>query len=86
MAFTASNIATFSKANSRAAAGGGVFAARMAATNADIRDYYILPGLDMTWENLRLAEFNGVYLDIYRFDTLEYFLSMAERVKLEELI
>ncbi len=61
-------------------------AARMAATNADIRDYYILPGLDMTWENLRLAEFNGVYLDIYRFDTLEYFLSMAERVKLEELI
>ena len=60
-------------------------AARMDATNTGIRDYYILPGLDMTWEKLRLAEFNGIYLDIYRFDTLEYFLSMAERVKLEEL-
>ena len=38
-------------------------AARMDATNEGIRDYYLLPGIDMTWENLRLAEENGVYLD-----------------------
>lgn len=60
-------------------------AARMDATNEGIRDYYILPGLDMTWGNLRLAEANGIYLDTYRFDTLDDFLGMAERVKLEEV-
>ena len=56
---------------------------RMDATNEAIRDYYLLPGLDMTWENLRMAEDNGIYLDAYRFDTLDYFMGMAERVKLE---
>ena len=49
-----------------------------------IRDYYLLPGIDMTWENLRVAEDNGVYLDAYRFETLDYFLGMAARVKLQE--
>jgi len=59
-------------------------AARMDATNEGIRDYYLLPGIDMTWENLRLAEENGVYLDAYRFGTLDYFFGMAKRVKLQE--
>jgi hypothetical protein len=59
-------------------------AARMDATNEKVRDYYLLPGLDMTWENLRVAEQNGIYLDAYRFDTLDYFLAMAERINLEE--
>ena len=59
-------------------------AVRMDATNEGIRDYYLLPGIDMTGENLRLAEENGVYLDGYRFETLEYFLGMAERIKLQE--
>lgn len=60
-------------------------AIRMDATNEGIRDYYVLPGIDMTWENLRVAEANGIYLDAYRFDTLDYFFGMAERVKLEEV-
>jgi hypothetical protein len=51
---------------------------------APIRDYYLLPGIDMTCENLRVAEDNGVYLDAYRFETLDYFLGMAARVKLQE--
>ncbi len=59
-------------------------AVRMDATNEGIRDYYILPALDMTWENLRVAEANGIDLDTYRFDTLEAFFGMTERVKLEE--
>jgi DNA invertase Pin-like site-specific DNA recombinase len=59
-------------------------AVRMTATNEGIRDYYLLPAIDMTWENLRIAEENGVYLDGYRFDTLDYFLGMAERIKFEE--
>ena len=60
-------------------------AVRMDATNEGIRDYYVLPGIDMTWENLRVAEANGIYLDTYRFDTLDYFFGMTERVKLEEV-
>jgi DNA invertase Pin-like site-specific DNA recombinase len=61
-------------------------AVRMDATNEGIRDYYVLPAIDMTWENLRVAEVNGIYLDTYRCDTLDYFFGMAERVNLEEAI
>jgi len=61
-------------------------AVRMNATNDGIRDYYLLPGIDLTWENLRVAESNGVYLDVYRFDSLDYFYGMAERVRLEEVV
>ena len=61
-------------------------AVRMDATNEGIRDYYVLPGIDMIWENLRVAEANGIYLDAYRFDTLDFFFGMAERVNLEEAI
>jgi len=58
-------------------------AVRMQEMNETVRDYYILPGLDMTWENLRLAEENAIYLDAYRFDSLDYFFGMAERSQLE---
>ena len=61
-------------------------AVRMDANNEGIRDYYVLPGLDMTWENLRVAEANGIYLDTYRCDTLEDFYGMPERVKFEEAL
>ena len=59
-------------------------AVRMDATNEAIRDYYLLPGLDMTWEHLRIAEENGVYLDAYRFETLDFFFGMAERANIQE--
>ena len=59
-------------------------AVRMDATNEGIRDYYLLPSIDLTWENLKIAEANGIYLDAYRFDTLDYFFALAERVRLEE--
>jgi hypothetical protein len=38
----------------------------------------------MTWETLRVAEDNGVYLDAYRFDSLDYFFGMAKRCPIEE--
>jgi len=60
-------------------------AVRMDATNEGIRDYYLLPALDMTWENLRIAEENGIYLDTYRYETLDYFFRMTERTKLQEI-
>lgn len=55
-------------------------AVRMDATNQGVRDYYILPAMDMTWETLRVAEDNGVYLDAYRFRDLGVFMSMITRV------
>ena len=61
-------------------------AVRMDSTNEGIRDYYLLPAMDMCWENdhLRMAEVNGIYLDAYRFETLDYFFGMAERKQIEE--
>jgi hypothetical protein len=61
-------------------------AVRMDAANEGVRDYYLLPAVDLTWENLRVAEWNGVYLDTYRFDTLDYFFGLTERVSLEEAV
>ncbi len=58
--------------------------ARMDETNSSIRDYYLLPALDMTWERLRMAQENGIYLDAYRFPSLDYFFQLASRKTLEE--
>jgi DNA invertase Pin-like site-specific DNA recombinase len=58
-------------------------AARMEAGNAAIRDYYLLPWLDLGSEpNLRLAPENGVLLDAYRFENLDAFFDLARRVPL----
>jgi DNA invertase Pin-like site-specific DNA recombinase len=57
--------------------------ARMEAGNETIRDYYLLPWLDLGDEpNLRLAPENGILLDAYRFDSLEGFFDLARRVPL----
>ena len=60
-------------------------AARMDEANEDIRDYYLLPTLDMNLEKLHLAEENGAYLDTYRFDDLDFFYEMAERTAIERV-
>ena len=59
-------------------------AIRMNASNDAPRDYYLLPAIDMAWETLRVAEDNGIYLDAYRFDSLDYFFGMAKRCPIEE--
>jgi DNA invertase Pin-like site-specific DNA recombinase len=59
-------------------------AVRMNATNKMALDYYLLPAIDMKWENLRLAEQNGIYLDCYRFETLDYLFAMAQRTTIKE--
>jgi hypothetical protein len=41
-----------------------------------------LPHVDITLPRLLLAEDNGVYLDTYRFDSLDFFVSLAVRVKI----
>jgi len=57
-------------------------AVRMNQTNKTPMDYYLLPIIDITSEKVRLAEDNGVILDTYRFETLEFFFYMAERIKI----
>lgn len=56
----------------------------MDETNDDPRDYYLLPSIDMTQDRLRLAEQNGLSLDAYRFETLEYFYMLAGRTQFME--
>jgi DNA invertase Pin-like site-specific DNA recombinase len=60
-------------------------AVRMAPGNSGIKDFYLLPALDMERSKLRFAEHNGVWLDAYRFDSLEYFYGMARRCRVEEV-
>jgi hypothetical protein len=57
-------------------------AVRMDSTNQGVLDYYILPAVDMTWEKLKIAEENGIYLDAYRFQNLDYFFYMAARTSI----
>jgi DNA invertase Pin-like site-specific DNA recombinase len=61
-----------------------ILAARMDARNEGVRDYYLLPGLDPVWQTTTFAEENGVYLDSYRFPSLEFFLGLIARAKLPE--
>lgn len=57
-------------------------AVRMDPDNETAKDYYLLPALDMREATLRLADFNGLSLDAYRFDTLEFFYRLTARVPL----
>ena len=59
-------------------------AVRMDEINEAPRDYYLLPCIDMTMAKLRLAEQNGLSLDAYRFDTLDYFYALAGRARITE--
>ena len=55
-------------------------AVRMNPDNKTALDYYLLPALDIENPNIRLAENNGLALDAYRFDDLELFFMLTERV------
>ncbi len=57
---------------------------RMDETNQAIKDYYLFPAIDLTEAKLRLSENNHVELDAYRFDDLEFFFQMAERISVED--
>jgi hypothetical protein len=60
-------------------------AARMDESNGTILDYYLLPAIDMNADKLRLASENGVSLDCYRFDNLDYFFYLAKRISILEV-
>lgn len=58
-------------------------ALRMDIVNKEPLDYYLLPLIDINIDKLQLSEDNGVNLDTYRFETLDFFFGMAERVKIQ---
>jgi len=60
-------------------------AIRMDDMNEQILDYYILPMLDMTVSGLLLSEANGISLDCYCFDGLDWLFEMAQRMNLREV-
>ena len=60
-------------------------AARLDATNKAVLDYYLLPLAILRINPIRLADTNGLMLDAFRFDTLDYFFAMAERARISEL-
>jgi hypothetical protein len=56
---------------------------RMDPANERPTDYYLLPIMDIETPRLLLCEVNGVYLDTYQFDSLDYFVQMAARENIE---
>jgi hypothetical protein len=59
-------------------------ALRMDAANRAVVDYYLLPRLDVAEATLRLREDNGLFLDAYRFDSLESFFHLAARTRIRK--
>ena len=59
-------------------------AVRMDRSNDGPLDYYILPGIDMNTDRIRMLEDNGLSLDAYRFDSLDFLYSMAARTSFQE--
>ena len=60
-------------------------ALRMDSANEAPLDYYLLPLLNMRTNRIRLGEENGLMLDAFRFESLEFFFGMAERTRISEL-
>lgn len=55
-------------------------AVRMDAENKQVRDYYLLPWIDVgSSPQVKLAEDNGVFLDAYRFESLEPLFYLSSR-------
>jgi hypothetical protein len=60
-------------------------AIRMDRTNTTALDYYLLPQFEMRTKPLGLAEENGLMLDAFRFQSLDFFFDMARRVPIAEV-
>jgi DNA invertase Pin-like site-specific DNA recombinase len=55
-------------------------AVRMDSENKEIQDYYLFPNMDTTNTGLKLAVQNGIDVDAFRFDNLDYFFTLVKRV------
>jgi len=59
-------------------------AARLNPGNTDILDYYLFQKIDVLWEKLQIRPDNGVAIDLYRFDNLNFFESLTRTVNIGE--
>jgi DNA invertase Pin-like site-specific DNA recombinase len=59
-------------------------AVRLDRSNERPLDYYILPSIDTNSSQIRMAEYNALSLDAYRFDSLDFFYSLAAQTPFEE--
>ncbi|MHB1958100.1 MAG: recombinase family protein [Acidobacteriaceae bacterium] len=59
-------------------------AARLAAGNQEVLDYYLLPSLDEFEDRIRLAPKNGILLDVYRYDNLDLLFQLTRRTTIKE--
>lgn len=61
-------------------------AVRMDTRNEAIHDYYILPALEFSHEQLRLSRDNIGFLDSFRTDTLDYLLNLSVNISLDKAV
>ncbi|OYW87378.1 MAG: recombinase family protein [Sphingobium sp. 32-64-5] len=57
---------------------------RMDSANRAPLDFYLFPRLDIASDRLKLAEENGLSLDAYRFENLDYLYEIAAPVSMAE--
>lgn len=61
-------------------------AVRMDTANEAIKDYYLLPSLEFSHDQVKLAEANEGFLDSFRADTLDYLLNLSVNISLDKAI
>ena len=65
----------------------GAFEERPEETKRVMSRFMVLSnrGIDMTFGKLKFAKQNGLALDAYRFDTLDFFYALASRARIAEV-
>lgn len=61
-------------------------AVRMDVRNESINDYYILPALEFSYDQLKLSEDNAGILDSFRTDTLDYLLNLSINIPIDKAV
>lgn len=61
-------------------------AVRMDERNEAIHDYYVLPALEFSHDQIRLSEYNTGFLDSFRTDTLDYLLGLSINISLDKAV
>jgi hypothetical protein len=61
-------------------------AVRMDKYNKSIHDYYILPALEFSHAHIKLSEKNSGFMDSFRADSLDYFLSFGVNIPLDKAV
>ena len=58
----------------------------MDTQNDSINDFYILPALEFSHNNVNILENNAGFIDSFRTDTLDYVLSLGINIPLDKAV